>query len=248
MPCEYEVSAALLSEIWSALRAPVMPWELSRAGGAIKELAVRASHLGREDLHTCLESILFRAAHFEFSSSARAELIRVLGMPPDLEGPAHPAAVPEPSLASIAAFCMKLEMFGFGIDSAQVCGAARAEPRLRGKQGKAAALYEMDVLRMGERLKKRVIVRAKGRLAHSSVRTLRTHTGFIIQPYLGRDLEPVRLDVFGPKYNGVGDWMGLLKGDAAWSLELRDAPGYNPDSPLEAATFPRRAASGRKSS
>ena len=246
MPFDCEVSAALLSEIWSALRAPVMPWGPALAGEAIRERVARACKLGRGHVSSYLENILFRAAgKFEFAPGTRAELIQVLGMlprpdPGRYDGPTHAPALFEPSLATIAAFCMKLEMFGFEIDSGPVCEAARAGLHPRCKHGKTAAPREMDAQRIEERLRKRVTLRAKGGRGYSKVRTLRTHRGFIIQSYLGRDLEPLRLDVFGPKYNRVGDWMALLKADAAWSLELRDAPGYNPD-------FPRNAALWRKS-
>ncbi len=233
MPIDYEVSAALLSEIWSTLRAPVMPWQSALAHEGITACFERARRLGREHFHACLESILYCAAgNFEFASETRAELLQLLEIPPrpDLrrsDGHGRPAAPCEPSLASIAAFCMKLEMFGFEIDSGPVCEAAQADLRPRGKRGKTAAPREMETRRIEERLRKRVILRTKGGRGHARVRTLRTHRGFIIQTYLGRDLAPVRLDVFGPKYNKVGDWMALLNADATWSLELRDTPGYH---------------------
>lgn len=244
MPFDYEVSAALLAEIWRSLRAPVMPWQQAPANSAVKKCVARARRLSQESMHACVESILFHAAgNFDFAPGTRAELIQVLCSPsrPDLNGAAHPAALPEPSLPGLASFCIKLEMLGFEIDSGPVCEAAQASLRSRRKPGEAAPPDEMDAKRIEERVKKRAALRAKGRGEHTKVRTLRTHRGSIIQCYLGRDLEPVRLDVFGPKYNSVGDWMALLNADVAWSLELRDAPGYNPGTDFEAASFPRHA-------
>jgi len=71
-------------------------------------------------------------------------------------------------------------------------------------------------------------MRSCHRREHHKVRTLRTHRGFIIQAYLGRDLEPVGLDVFGPKYSRVSDWMDLPGADVAWSIELRTPPATMP--------------------
>ena len=254
MPFDYEVSAALLSEIWSALRVPVTPWEPATAGEAITECIARACRLGREHIRACLESILFRAAgNYEFASETRAELLQLLGMlsRPGLgrrpDGQSHPAALPEASLAGMAAFCMKLEMFGFEIDSGPVCEAAQAELRPRCKQSKTAAPLGTDAKRIEERLKKHIVMRAGRSRRQAKVHTLRTHRGFIIQAHLGRDLEPVRLDVFGPKYNMVSDWMNLLSADGAWSLELRDALGYDPCAVSAIDALPRNAGRVRKS-
>ena len=208
----------------------------------------------QESIHACVESILFHAAgNYEFAPGTRAELLQVLGMlsRPGLGrrpgGQSHPAALPEASLAGMASFCMKLEMFGFEIDSGPVCEAAQAELRPRCKQSKTAAPLGTDAKRIEERLKKHIVMRAGRSRRQAKVHTLRTHRGFIIQAHLGRDLEPVRLDVFGPKYNMVSDWMNLLSADGAWSLELRDALGYDPCAVSAIDALPRNAGRVRKS-
>ncbi len=245
IPLDYEVSGGLLSEIWSALRAPVLPHMLAPASTAIEYGGPRACRLGQQELRDCFETILFHAAgNVEFTPETRTELMQLLkALPCCFAAPSHAAAPPEPLLSIVAPFCVKLEMLGFESDSGRVLEAVRAELCKRHKRGTAAAPREVETKRIEERLRKRVILRGKSGRGHRKVRTLRTHRGFIIQSYLGRDLEPVRLEVFGPRYKRVGDWMASLNADAAWSLELRDAPGYNPDC---ASSFSSKAAGGSK--
>jgi len=156
---------------------------------------------------------------------ARAELMVIL-QPHNSKGGF--SGLPDVWQAKIAALCLKLEMMGFDIDSEPICEAARRELAQQAKPTKMVTPHHIHTIWMEERFKSRVVLRAHHRGRRRKVRTLRTHRGFILQATFGRDLDPVQLDVFGPKYSRVSDWMGLLRPDKAWSLELRDVPGYNP--------------------
>ncbi len=239
MPIDYEASAALLCEIWGALRMPVAPWKSASTYKAMRECFARACRCGENHFPTCVESILFRAAgDIEFAPEARAELAAMFrgASRPALRqtyGQGQAITLPKLSLAGIAAICVKLEMLAFDIDSRPILEVAQSELDRRCKTGKMAMPREFDAKWIEARFKSRVIMRSRHRREHQKVRTLRTHRGFIIQAYLRRNLEPVRLDVFGPKYSRVSDWMDLPGADMAWSIELRDAPGYDAGAKLQ---------------
>jgi len=226
MVFHYKASDVLLAEIWDILRTPVTPWKSALLQQAIRESLERAQRRGGDQYETCCEDILScMAGDAGLSPDAHAELtvmLRQSGSKGRFGG----------SLdlwqAKIADFCLKLEMIGFDVDSGPICEAATGERAQGPTFGEMMTPHPIDTILMKERFKHRVVTRVHHGGKRRKVRTLRTHRGFILQATLGRDLEPVRLDVFGPKYNRVSDWMGLLRPDKAWSLELRDVPGYNP--------------------
>ncbi len=244
MPEEYEASAELLLEVWSVLREPVEPLQSANSRDAIEKCLARVCRGGEEYLPRCVERILFLAAgNREFSRETRKELAGLLGVRSGLRRgmdsqDSGASALPGTPLARIAAFCAKLEMLGFDIDSGKILEGALHRQR---KYGNAAELRAAGAGVAAARLKTHAVLRAPDNRRDRKIRTLRTHKGFIIQAHLDGGLDPIQLDIFGPKYNAVGEWMGLLSADAAWSLELRDAPGYDPaglsQAPLQHSVF-----------
>jgi hypothetical protein len=231
MPEEYEASAELLLEVWSVLREPVGPLQSAQSRDAIERCVARACRGGEEHLHRCIERILFLAAgNREFSPKTRKDLAAMLDVRPapqlgtcakESRVPADPAT----PLSRIAAFCAKLETLGFDIDSGKLLeGVLHRQHRY----GSSAVLRRTGTGASAGRLKTHAVLRARDDRRGRKIRTLRTHRGFIVQAHLDGGFDPIQLDIFGPKYNAVGEWMGLLSADAAWSLELRDAPGYDP--------------------
>jgi hypothetical protein len=227
----YRTSDALLSEIWRVLRTPVTPSGTALAQHAVKECFSLVRYRRGEPFHTCVESILTCVAgNAEISSAARAKLVAMLQVPnrrslSRLDDYGDATDFADLPLPKIADFCLRLEMLGFDIDSEPMCKLAWPDPD--SIPVKALEAYGIETISLKERHKNQVVVTAHNGRPHRAIHTLRTYRGFIIQAYLDRSLNPVRLDVFGPKYNAVGDWMDLLSGDVAWSLELRDAPGYD---------------------
>ena len=226
MVFHYKASGVLLSEVWGVLRTPISPWKSALAQQAIRESFERAQRRGGDPFETCCEDILSCAAgEAGLPPDARAELTAVLGRN---SAKGRFGVSLDYWQAKIAAFCLKLEMIGFDVNSGPICEAARGELAKEPKPTKIMRPHHIDAIWMEERFKQHVVMRAHHRGRRGKVRTLRTHRGFILQATFGRDQEPVQLDVFGPKYNKVSDWMGFLRADKAWSLELRDVPGYDP--------------------
>ena len=225
MVFHYKPSDVLLAEIWDILRKPVTPWKSALLQQAIRESFERALRRGGDQYETCCEDILTcTAGDAGLSLDAHAELTIMLRQS---RSKSRFGASLDLWQAKIAALCLKLEMIGFDVDSGPICEAARGE-LAKPKPTKIMRPHQIDTMWMEERFKHRVVMRVHHGGNRRKVRTLRTQRGFILQANFGRDLAPVQLDVFGPKYNRVSDWMGLLRPDKAWSLELRDVPGYNP--------------------
>ena len=128
-----------------------------------------------------------------------------------------------------------MEMIGFEVDSEPIYEAARRELTQHATPTKIATPHHIDTIWMEERFKHHVVMHAHRGRRGRKVRTLRTHRGFILQATFGGDLEPVQLNVFGPKYARVSDWMRLLREDKAWSLELQmcQATSLAPPVPIE---------------
>ena len=226
MVFHYRASGVLLAEIWGVLRTPVTPWKSALLQQAIRESFERAQRRGGDPYETCCEDILSCAADDAgLTPDARADLKVILR-----RSGSKGRFVSSLDLwqAQVAAFCLKLEMIGFDIDSELICEAARGELAKEPTPTKIMRPHHIDTIWLEERFKHRVVLRAHHGGKRRKVRTLRTHRGFILQATLGRDLDPVQLDVFGPKYSRVSDWMEGLREDKAWSLELRDVPGYDP--------------------
>ena len=186
----------------------------------------RAQRRGGDQYETCCEDILSSAAgDAGLTPDARAELTAMLQRS-ELEGRLGGSF--DHWQGKIADFCLKMEMIGFEVDSEPIYEAARRELTQHATPTKIATPHHIDTIWMEERFKHHVVMHAHRGRRGRKVRTLRTHRGFILQATFGGDLEPVQLNVFGPKYARVSDWMGLLREDKAWSLELRDVPGYEP--------------------
>jgi hypothetical protein len=223
MAVEYDPSALLLREVWTALRLPIVPARSLLARQALHAILIGAQRGRPDDFEGFASEILYHAAgDYAFGTPATTELIDMLRpRSRSTHGAVCNAGVAEISEGSLmrdlAAFCLKLETIGFDIDSGPFCQIAEAG------LGRISSP-------LCDRFAKRVVLidRATGPFRH--LRTLRTHRGFILQARLDSDLQPLRIDVFGPKYNAVGEWMDLVGAEGAWSLELRDAPGYHPEA------------------
>jgi len=226
MVFHYRTSGALLAKIWNVLSTPITPWASAIGQQAIRECFERAQRRGGDHYETCCEEILLCAAGGAgLTPDARADLMLLLRRN---SRKGRIGASLDLWHIKIADFCLRLEMIGFDVDSGPICEAARGELLKELKPSKIVTPHLIDTLWMEERFKQHVVIRAHHGGKRRKVRTLRTHKGFILQAAFGRDQDLVQLDVFGPKYSKVGDWMVFLKADKAWSLELRDVPGYDP--------------------
>jgi hypothetical protein len=216
MALHYEFSEAVLSEIWSHLRRPILPSLSLRAQEAIKACVRRRSGT-RQDLEAFAEEVLFHAGgEFAFTSQTRKSLLKAI-----TKQNFFVSAQDGRPLPVLAALCLQLETMGFDIDSEPLC--AEALRRRHPGPNMTRTQTHLPSSWAGRRLREHAIMRAHaGR--HQVIRTLRTHRGYIIRARLGRDWEPLSIDVFGPKYPRVSDWIDR---GAAWSLELRDAAGYD---------------------
>jgi len=184
----YKASDVLLAEIWDILSTPVTPWKSALLQQAIRESFEWAQRCGGDPYETCCEDIpLCAAGDTGLSPDAHAELtvmLRQSGVKGRFAG----------SLdiwqAKLAAFCLKLEMMGFDIDSGPICDAARGELAKELQPTKIVTPHYIDTIWMEERFKQRVVIRTHRRVKRRKVRTLRTHRGFILQGIFGRDLAP----------------------------------------------------------
>ncbi|MGA7329758.1 MAG: hypothetical protein WBX25_36075 [Rhodomicrobium sp.] len=220
MSIHHSVSPSLLSGIWDALREPVLPLESLRVKDTLNVCGQKAKRDGGKPFERYLNEVLFLAMRSDFTSKGHQELLRMLLS----EQPGKSLlGLPEDPIARLAAVCVKLEMMGFEIDSAPFLRLDPAAGRV------VTALFE-------QRLANHVGLIADNS-AYRKLRTLRTRRGFIIQGRLGTHLEPQRLDIYGPHYRHARDWIEALSAKGAWTLEFRDAAGYNPGSPPAVSGF-----------
>jgi hypothetical protein len=229
MILHYEFSEAVLSEIWSHLRRPILPWLSMRAQEAIKACVRRGGREARQDLEAFAEEVCFHAAGgFAFTPQTRKSLLKAIARQSLSVCTEDSRPVPP-----LAAFCVQLETMGFDIDSEPLCAEA-AWRRSAGPNITRAQIHPVPSW-AAKRSREHVTMRGSHAGSHRVVRTLRTHRGYIIRARLGRDLEPLSIDVFGPKYPRVSDWIDR---GAVWSLELRDAAGYDYRHESRECSFP----------
>ncbi|HZV21037.1 MAG TPA: hypothetical protein VE986_05760 [Hyphomicrobiales bacterium] len=215
------MSEGLLRELWQILQMPVALGESLRTQQILRRSLLNFLGGSGTGVRIVAEEILFRAAGCRpLSAVARGELQVQFGVPLLDSGAARRHATEEPSerwLLQLISLCVKLETLGLDIDSEAVCKNVKMLSRLK-TLSVASALED--------RLRKRVTVYDANTAALAGVRALRTQRGFIIQAHLDRDLKPLSLNIFGPKYNAVAEWMAHVSAENAWHIELRDAPGY----------------------
>ncbi len=123
----YKASDVLLAEIWDILRTPVTPWKSALLQQAIRESFERALRRAGDQYETCCEDIMSCAAgDAGLSPDAHAELTVMLRQS---RSKGRFAGSLDLWQAGLAAFCLKLELIGFDLDSGPICEAVRAQPR-----------------------------------------------------------------------------------------------------------------------